>query len=555
MKSVEGIMKGVSSLLFGAAVLLWWGYVNPHILSFQEQYQLFLCTGDYFWERLSLPGGLADYLGEFITQFYFYPWVGATLLALLFMLIQGLSWMACGSRSYRIYAISFLPPVLLLAFMGDENLLLSYVVSGCLALLSNSLMNSADDATLSSYADLIVVPLLYWLIGPMAWMYVCLRVWKYPKKWWGIFVALLLITTQLVIYSALLQQWPLENTFLGVTYYRVPYMLPNALWLWPLITVFLIATTYLLRYRKQPSNYIAGVAAFAVVAIVGVFVVKQNYDEDKYEIVRLDYLVRGEKWDEIIRKADSHQLQHPFASQCVNLALAMKRQLAERMFDFYQSGEEALIMPPVHDMVTNFPTAEIFLRLGMVNSAQRYFSDIQESILSYRKSGRCTQRIVECLIVNGKYEIASKHIDLLKQSLFYKDWAKDAERYLNNDPWVDNHPSWGKLRKYRYKDDFLYNYDERDKMFGLLFINNPENKMALDYLMAQMLLNGNVQGFMEYMSWVQQYGGYKKMPAGYADAVKCIQAKGNVTGSSYAAYVKKMTAGKTKTLKEDDTAH
>lgn len=555
MASVDSIIKWCATLLLGVLMALWWGWVNPHILSFQEQYQLFLFSGDYLVERLSLPGGMADYLGEFFTQFYYIPWLGAGVLALLFMALQMLVWKACSTHNIRYYAVSFLPPAVLLAFMGDENLLLSYGVSGCLALLFNSLMNSTDNATLSSYADLIIAPLLYWFIGPMAWMYVCLRVWKYPKKWWGILVALLLITTQLVVYSTWLQQWPLENTFLGITYYRVPYMLPDTLWLWPLITVFLIAVTYLPRYQNQPSNRIAGVVALIIVAIVGVFVVKQNYDEDKYEIVRLDYLVRNEKWDEIIHRAESHQVQHPFASQCVNLALAMKRQLAERMFDFYQCGEEALIMPPVHDMVTNFPTAETFLRLGMINSAQRYFSDIQESILSYRKSGRCTQRIVECLIVNGKYEIACKHIDLLKQSLFYKDWAKDAERYLNNDPWVDNHPSWGKLRKYRYKDDFLYNYGERDKMFGLLFINNSENKMALDYLMAQMLLNGNVQGFMEYMSWVQQYGGYKKMPAGYADAVKCIQAKGNLAGSSYAAYVKKMTASNTKTVKEDDTAH
>lgn len=555
MTSADNIIKWGATLLLGVSVALWWGWINPHILSFQEQYQLFLFAGDYLVERMSQPGGLADYLGEFFTQFYYIPWLGACVLALMFMAIQRLFWRACGTKNVRFYAVSFLPCILLLAFMGDENLLLSYSVSGCLALLSNLLMNSTDDATLSSYADLIVAPLLYWLIGPMAWMYVCLRVWKYPKKWWGILVALLLITTQLVVYSALLQQWPLENTFLGVTYYRIPYMLPNTLWLWPLITVFLIATTYLPWYQNQSSKRIAGIVAIVIVAIVGVFVVKQNYDEDKYEIVRLDYLVRGERWDEIIRRAESHQLQHPFASQCVNLALAMKRQLAERMFDFYQCGEEALIMPPVHDMVSILPTAEVFLKLGMINSAQRYFSDIQESILSYRKSGRCTQRIVECLIVNGKYEIASKHIDLLKQSLYYKDWAEDAERYLNNDPWVENHPSWGKLRKYRYKDDFLYNYGERDKMFGLLFINNPENKMALDYLMAQMLLNGNVQGFMEYMSWVQQYGGYKKMPAGYADAVKCIQAKGNVAGSAYAAYVKRMTAGNTKTVEENDTAH
>jgi hypothetical protein len=80
-----------------------------------------------------------------------------------------------------------------------------------------------------------------------------------------------------------------------------------------------------------------------------------------------------------------------------------------------------------------------------------------------------------------------------------------------------------------------------DKMLGLLFQNNPENKMALDYFMGQMLLKGNVQGFVQFMGWVQQYGGYRQMPLGYQDAMRCIQSQGKVQGSSYANYVKRMT--------------
>ena len=77
-------------------------------------------------------------------------------------------------------------------------------------------------------------------------------------------------------------------------------------------------------------------------------------------------------------------------------------------------------------------------------------------------------------------------------------------------------------------------------MLGLLFMNNPENKMALDYFMGQMLLKGNIQGFQQYMGWVQQYGGYRQMPLGYQDAMRCIQSRGNALGSAYGAYVKRM---------------
>ena len=78
-------------------------------------------------------------------------------------------------------------------------------------------------------------------------------------------------------------------------------------------------------------------------------------------------------------------------------------------------------------------------------------------------------------------------------------------------------------------------------MFGLLFMNNQQNKMALDYFMAQMLLKGNLQGFQQYMGVVQQFGGYRQMPLGYQDVMRCIQMQGRVPDSPYAKYVQRMT--------------
>jgi hypothetical protein len=113
----------------------------------------------------------------------------------------------------------------------------------------------------------------------------------------------------------------------------------------------------------------------------------------------------------------------------------------------------------------------------------------------------------------------------------------EAETLIGNEEAINSHPVYGRLRKIRYKKDFLYNYEERDKMLGLLFVNNPENKMALDYFMGQLLLNVNLVDFQQYMSWVQQYGGYRMMPLTYQDVMLCIQKNGQVQGSPYRKYV------------------
>ena len=79
------------SILVGIGVFMFWYVAYSHALSYQEQYQLFLWTGDYFAERVSVPGGLADWLGEFIVQFYYVEWLGALLLALLYVALQRLT--------------------------------------------------------------------------------------------------------------------------------------------------------------------------------------------------------------------------------------------------------------------------------------------------------------------------------------------------------------------------------------------------------------------------------------------------------------------------------
>ena len=78
--------------------------------------------------------------------------------------------------------------------------------------------------------------------------------------------------------------------------------------------------------------------------------------------------------------------------------------------------------------------------------------------------------------------------------------------------------------------------------------------MALDYFMGQMLLEGQMQGFQQYLPMAEQYSGYSQMPDSYRDAMLCIQNQGKVTGSPYAAYVKRMMEERRR-IDSNDEAH
>lgn len=503
-------------LLWGIGIFLFWYVDYPQALCYQEQNQLFLCSMDYLCHDLSVAGGLADYISEFLVQFYYVSWIGASILACLFMAFLSLTYKVIGSmknipiKKWYCYVGALLPSLWLLAVMGDPEVLLSFPVALTLALLEVWLMNVATKrwGVKLSIADVLLIPISFWLIGGCAtWLYVILRVAyflskvrkgevpriaiSYPLMF------LYLLAVQLICYSTILVQYPLTSVLVGINYYRVPMQYPG-------------------------KNY--------------------GYDKDLYALLKMNEQLRNGKWNDIIRDAEQNQVQVPYTSNCVNLALAETRQLADRMFTFYQSGEDALLAPRSRDNMSMYPTMEAFWHLGLVNSSLRYATDLQASILNGRMSGRLMKRMTECQIVNGKYSVAQKNLDILKQSLFYRDWAEKAEAMLGDDVAISHDPDLGRARRMRFKKDMIYSYDEIDKMMGLLFVNNPDNKMALDYFMGQMLLKGNIQGFMQYGSWVQQYGGYQRMPVGYQDAVNCIQNHGNVPGSPYANYVKRMMA-------------
>lgn len=500
-----------SRIVFAVAmfvgVFLFWFVRYPYALSYQEQNQLFLFTADYLVSDVSKMGGLAAYFGEFIVQFYYVEWLGAAMLALVYVLLYVLL-----SRVMKP-SLALVPCVLMLWHYGDENVLLAYMMAAILLLAAYLAMKK-----MPVYSDVVVVPALFWLAGPMAWLYVVLRSIR-QKLYFGLALAAYSAIVAAVLAFVVLLQYPVQSAFFGIGYYAVPMTYPTLQFVIPLAVVLLS----LASEKLQNVRYLDCAALLSAV-VLSFCADKIGFDKEKYEVLKLDYLVRNERWNDIISLSENHQMQNNYGSVCVNLALAKTGQLPYRMFSFYQSGPDALAMGFVRDNLTCIPTMEVFYHLGMVNECMRYAFDIQESILTGKSSGRMTKRIAECCLANGWNDVAQKHLVMLRHSLFYRSWAEKAA--------VSPH-----LKAFRYKDDFLYNYNEIDKMFGMLFQCNPKNKMALEYFLGQMLLNCDAQGFMQYLGWAGQYGGYGEMPEGYADAVRCIQQRGNVRYSSYADYL------------------
>lgn len=526
--------KPLLSLLFGVAVVIFWSVPYMSGLCFQEQYQMFLFDIGYFLERIVLPGGLADYISEFLVQFYYMPVLGGTIIALLLMSIQAISWGLMKQYGMKAvfpgYLLSFVPSIVLWCAMGDQNLLLSFVVALSGALLMGWIHNRFHNRLVKVVFELVSTALVYWFLGPVVFLYAALMIGDTLMKGkqnghilssLGYSACLLILTVAWILLTTQSLQYPLYRIFSGLNYYRYPGTvspLPLGVMIWTVVVVFfgMVPDGHAWIKKLQQSKVVIAVA-YVLVIVASWFGIKASFDAMTYDLIDYDFLVRTEQWDKIIEKAEKKPATTPLSVSCVNLALSQKGMLADRLFEFYQNGGEGLFPTFTRDMISPVSTAEIFFRLGMVNDAERYMFEAQEAIPNYRKSARLTRRIIECEIINGNYQVAAKLLRRLQKTLFYSNWANQMMALLGNEKAINRHPIYGKLRKYREKkQDFLFSDREMDQMLGLLFLNDNHNRMAYEYLMCYELLQRDLEKFVQYYP-LGRFVGYDHIPRSFQE--------------------------------------
>ena len=488
------------TLVFGLMVFLFWRIRYPFALTYQEQLQLFLFDSDYFCSRMAEPGGFARYVAEFLIQFYNSVTIGALIIAVLYMLVQRLTWRLMRSDSYYVW--SFVPAVMLWYAMGDESVMLTYVVALVMALAAALAWRPVILVKLAKLVQLVImlvaIPLLYWLVGPMVLLAALLMM---P---WMVAVPAFIYALALILLSAHWLPFPMLRVVLGISYYRIPETMPYLLMAIPVV-IWIMAL--FIRKLPQPKQWVVYAQAL-IVAMLFLVPKEFGFDARKYDLIEYDYLVRIGDWNGIIAKAEKQMPDLPMSVSATNLALGMTNQLGDRAFDFYQRGTEGLLPKFERNFATSQLTGEIYFNLGLVNTAQRFAFEAMEAIPNYNKSARVVKRLVETNLINGQYEVARKYLQMLEKTIFYRPWAQRTLAMLGDEKAIDAHPLYGKLRQYRLQEDFLFSDRELDKICGLLFVHNQQNQMAAQYLLMMPLLDRDMPRFMSYVKVVQNRIGY-----------------------------------------------
>ncbi len=510
------------ALIVGATIFF--GHVYPHHLHYQEQFQIFMFTGSYAAEVIMTPGGLADYLGRFFTQFFFSSGLGAILIGLLLAGIQLAMWGLMAERPLWAYPLSFIPSIALWMHLCDENSLMGATVAVLLSLLCALAARQIKNPMVQLVVMLITTPLMLWLCGALGVAYplVLLARMKWHRAWSAI--AWVCLTACVVAGTFAAQRYvhalPLGRVVSGIHYYRFPQIIAA----WPWVAVLASAAIALVSRWLKPvakgskMRYAVLGALIVVIGGSGFAGVNRCSDMGKEELMAYDYWARTKQWSKIVDKALKKNPDVPMSVACLNLALAKTGQLADYMFLFYQNGSQGLLPTFVRDFTSPLATSEAYYHLGFLNTAQRFTFEAQEAIPDFQKSGRCYKRLAETSMLTGNKAVAQKYIKSLQHTLVYRNWANWAQEMLDNPDGLKDNPEYSWLSAAQSRGDFYYSEDEMDSMLGLLFQQSSTNKMAYEYLMAWCLLNKNLPRF-EQCYPIGAGLGYDHIPMAYQEAL------------------------------------
>ncbi len=449
MSNLEQRGQVLATLLFGIAILLFFGLAYPHHLHYQEQYQLFLFDSAYVWEIVRLPGGVVDLLGRFCTQFFLFAWVGAAIIALLLSAVQLLI-MRLAKWGW-LYGLSFVPSFLLWFFLLDENALLGGVWAVLLTLLAVWGFTMCPKGWTRRIVILVTIPILYFLVGP----------------YWN-----------------------------GSHYHRYPTVCPTLLyvaWLSAIILPLLVRTFH--HPKTSKSQIVKSTLLCALCFLCGLSFIWRNSNFKAEKVMQYDFMACHQQWNRILETVNAEKPNNQIGVTVQNLALAMNGRLASHLLEYNQNGILGLLPDVQRDATSPLPTAEAFYQLGMISVAQRTVFEAQEAILDFQKSARCYKRLAQTNLILGNYEVARKYLTALQKTLFYREWANETLPLLGNEEAIAKHPEYGRLRQCAYTEDFYFSDHVTPEMLECLYNHNMDNRLAFEYLMAYYILTGDREGY------------------------------------------------------------
>ena len=411
--SIVRFWEQIAVAFLAIAVFCYWLFLYPFIPVAREMSVLFVWNTDYLMDRLVVPGGLAQYLGEGIVQFFLNPLIAALVYAVLFVAVQQmmshlLLQFFPSVKSKVRFLLSLILPCILWYLAMQPDIPLTPTVAVLLVMIVGSVLMSISSKRLRLIVLCLLIPLMYWLTGPLAVLLLLCSI-----RWIPLTATLF---AACLVGSSYVTPYPLEQIARGVDY------------CWS-------------GTKKMGT----------------------------YEEMECDMLMRQNEWNKILQKFKSPE--SPAVRSACLYASHQTGQMGYHEFlsriappAGYSDNEPSVFcIGDLHFEVyfgtlsSAFMVSDMALMLNWVNISQRAAFEAMEYIPNYNKSARALKILTEISIITEQYDLARKYLSIMDETTFYRGWAKKMRALVDHPKLIEQYPSLQKSREsYKKTEDAFF---------------------------------------------------------------------------------------------------
>ncbi|MDX9725475.1 MAG: DUF6057 family protein [Bacteroidales bacterium] len=505
-----------SLTLFFFIAFAYFCFVANYVLYFQETQALFVFSGEFLSQRLAKPGGLVEYAGRFFTQFYASRVAGSLIVA-FFLTLPAVSMCHINRKLIRgaevSFPLMFVVPSLMMVMQSNYYHLMEYNIGFNLVMLF-FLFAVSSAKPWRKAAVLLIFPLFWYVSGGyslvFAGMYLVYILFAEKKNYSLIFAALLVAVTGItfLIFSRVLFLEPPAN----IVFYPLPF-LENSAYIaaFAVLVVFIVLYSLISRIVTRTTTGKLKTLHYTVTAglivVIALFLALKAYNSQTARVVELERLVFAGKYDEAIKFQEKKPARNLIGQYFYNYSLAEAGKLCDRLFEGSQDfGYGSLILPWGDVHLSR--GAYFYYAIGLTNEAHRW---AYEEMIVYGYRPENIKMLAKTSLLNGDYQMAQKYVNILKKTVFYRKWASELEKMINDPALIQAHPEFGEKLKLIPSTNFFVQFNEPQNNLPLIIESHPGNKTALEYYLAGLLLSKNVEIAVDNIRKLRSLG-YTRIP-------------------------------------------
>jgi hypothetical protein len=525
------ILACLSIAATGICALVWlYGFNRFQAFFYREQSQLFRFDSLYFHTYAGQPGGLADYAGSFLTQFFYYPPAGACICLCMLFAAGWLFHKATTGRAGGAEALFFIPvapAALLLIPVANIRFELS-CVPGLLCALAAFCAYIRCAYPLRYAAGIGLLPAVYAVAGGnmllLAALAVLHELFEKKQPFRRLYTVSLAALAGLIPYAA--WKWVYvtapETAYWAATgmsaffpsspvYAALPWWIIPALYgLWRM------AGAGAVRMASRRPAVCLAVSALCVAGIMAL--VFSTRDRVTETVNRMYCHILNERWDKVLRIQARSADNSRHAVYFANIALCETGRMPYDLFRYRQFGPAGLFLDRSVSYFSYMFLGEAYYRLGMMAVAE--YCAFESMTVWHRRAGAQTlERMVHTTMMRRDFATCDKYLRPFEHSLFYRKRAKEQRAFMQSCLRDSLFVPPGTPCPAAYAGNFFINCDAPEGMLLRLLEGNPRHRKAFEYLMAYYLLDKNVEGAVALMDQYYAGLGYPATPLCFEEAL------------------------------------